>query len=323
MKNKITSIVKANMPWIILAVICVIFSFFSKNFFTLRNIINILNQNAYVIVCAIGITFTMMSGQLDLSVGYQMSLIGIVISLLCRDHGFGTLGMVVTAIVLGIILNELNAILSIKLSIPLLMVTTATSMLFQGISFTISGSKAISGFPDSFKFIGQGSILNKQVPLAIIIMLVCAIVMEIFLTKTYRGRHVYALGGNESAARLAGIVVVKTKLMIGLIAGIFVGLSTCLLVSRVGSVTSSLGPGTEFTVITGILLGGVSVRGGNGRLSGVVAGILIMAVLGNGMQLAGLGIYLQYVVKGVIMLAAIGMDVYQLNHQKMVEDKID
>ena len=110
--------------------------------------------------------------------------------------------------------------------------------------------------------------------------------------------------------------------MIGAIAGIFVGLSTVLVVSRVGSVTSSLGPGTEFTVMTGILLGGVSVRGGNGKLSGAIAGILIMAILGNGMQLASLGVYLQYVVKGIIMLVAIGIDVYQLNHQKIVEDKV-
>ena len=110
--------------------------------------------------------------------------------------------------------------------------------------------------------------------------------------------------------------------MIGAIAGAFVGLSAAMLVARVGTAQSGVGPGTEFTVITGILLGGVSVRGGEGRISGVVAGILIMAILGNGMQLAGWGVYLQYVVKGIIMLVAIGIDVYQLNHRKVVVEKI-
>ncbi len=322
MNSKVSKIIKNNMPWIILIVISIIFSFFSHNFFKMQNIINILNQNAFVIVCAIGITFIMMSGQIDLSVGYQMSLIGVTIGLLNKNYNIGTLGMIIIAIVMGLLLNELNMILSIKLNIGLLMVTTATSMLYQGISYTISGSKAVGGFPDQFKKIGQANIPGTRIPIAIIIMLVFAVVMELFLTKTYWGRHIYAMGGNEDAARLAGIEVTKTKYMIGAIAGIFVGISTVMLISRLGSVNSSSGPGTEFTVLIGILLGGVSVRGGEGRLSGVVAGILIMAILSNGMQLAGFGIYLQYVVKGIIMLAAIGIDVYQLNHQKIIDEKL-
>ncbi|MBQ6520849.1 MAG: ABC transporter permease [Anaerolineaceae bacterium] len=322
MNNKFSKIIKNNMPWIILIVISIIFSFFSHNFFKIQNIINILNQNAFVIVCAIGITFIMMSGQIDLSVGYQMSLIGVTIGLLNKNYAIGTVPMILLAIVMGVLLNELNMVLSIKLNIGLLMVTTATSMLYQGISYTISGSKAVGGFPDSFKKIGQSNIPGTNIPIAILIMLVFAVIMELFLTKTYWGRHIYAMGGNEDASRLAGIEVTKTKYMIGAIAGVFVGLSTVMLISRLGSVNSSSGPGTEFTVLIGILLGGVSVRGGEGRLSGVVAGILIMAILSNGMQLAGFGIYLQYVVKGIIMLAAIGIDVYQLNHQKIIDEKL-
>ena len=323
MDSKFSKIIKNNMPWIILIVISIIFSFFSPNFFKIQNIINILNQNAFVIVCAIGITFIMMSGQIDLSVGYQMSLIGVTIGLLNKNYNIGTLGMILTAILMGVLLNILNMTLSIKLNIGLLMVTTATSMLYQGLSFTISGSKAVGGFPDTFKKIGQANFFGTRIPIAVIIMLFFAVIMELFLTKTYWGRHIYAMGGNEDASRLAGIEVIKTKYLIGVIAGVFVGISTVMLISRLGSVNSSSGPGTEFTVLIGILLGGVSVRGGEGRLSGVVAGILIMAILSNGMQLAGFGVYLQYVVKGIIMLAAIGIDVYQLNHQKIIDEKLN
>ena len=323
MDSKFSKIIKNNMPWIILIVISIIFSFFSPNFFKIQNIINILNQNAFVIVCAIGITFIMMSGQIDLSVGYQMSLIGVTIGLLNKNFNIGTLGMILIAILMGVLLNILNMTLSIKLNIGLLMVTTATSMLYQGLSFTISGSKAVGGFPDAFKKIGQANIPGTRIPIAVIIMLFFAVIMELFLTKTYWGRHIYAMGGNEDASRLAGIEVIKTKYLIGVIAGVFVGISTVMLISRLGSVNSSSGPGTEFTVLIGILLGGVSVRGGEGRLSGVVAGILIMAILSNGMQLAGFGVYLQYVVKGIIMLAAIGIDVYQLNHQKIIDEKLN
>ena len=323
MDSKFSKIIKNNMPWIILIVISIIFSFFSPNFFKIQNIINILNQNAFVIVCAIGITFIMMSGQIDLSVGYQMSLIGVTIGLLNKNYNIGTIGMILIAILMGVLLNILNMTLSIKLNIGLLMVTTATSMLYQGLSFTISGSKAVGGFPDLFKKIGQANFFGTRIPIAVIIMLFFAVIMELFLTKTYWGRHIYAMGGNEDASRLAGIEVIKTKYLIGVIAGVFVGISTVMLISRLGSVNSSSGPGTEFTVLIGILLGGVSVRGGEGRLSGVVAGILIMAILSNGMQLAGFGVYLQYVVKGIIMLAAIGIDVYQLNHQKIIDEKLN
>ena len=323
MDSKFSKIIKNNMPWIILIVISIIFSFFSPNFFKIQNIINILNQNAFVIVCAIGITFIMMSGQIDLSVGYQMSLIGVTIGLLNKNYNIGTIGMILIAILMGVLLNILNMTLSIKLNIGLLMVTTATSMLYQGLSFTISGSKAVGGFPDTFKKIGQENFFGTRIPIAVIIMLFFAVIMELFLTKTYWGRHIYAMGGNEDASRLAGIEVIKTKYLIGVIAGVFVGISTVMLISRLGSVNSSSGPGTEFTVLIGILLGGVSVRGGEGRLSGVVAGILIMAILSNGMQLAGFGVYLQYVVKGIIMLAAIGIDVYQLNHQKIIDEKLN
>lgn len=322
MKEKLEKLVRNNMPWIILVVVSVVFSFFSKNFFTIRNIVNILNQNAYVIICSIGITFIMMAGQLDLSVGYQMSLIGVLVAKLIVNENVNLSPVALTfiGIGLGIVFSELNMFLAIKLNISLLMVTVATSMFYQGISYTVSGSRNISKFPAEFKFIGQGTIGN--VPFPVLLMFVLVIVMSLFLTRTYWGRYIYALGGNEASARLAGINVNGVKYLIGGLAGAFVGLSSVMLIARVGSAASSTGPGTEFTVITGILLGGVSVRGGEGRLSGVLAGILIMAILGNGMQLAGFGVYPQYIVKGIIMLIAIGIDVFQYSHRKIVVEDL-
>ena len=322
MKEKAAKIVRNNMPWIILIVVSVIFSFFSKNFFTVRNIVNILNQNAYIIVCSIGITFIMMAGQLDLSVGYQMSLIGVLIAKLIVSEtvNLSPVALVLIAMLLGILLSELNMFLSIKLKVSLLMVTVATSMFYEGISYTVSGSKTISKFPAEFKFIGQGYI--GSIPFAVLLMAVLVIIMSWFLVRTYWGRYIYALGGNEAASMLAGIHVNGVKYLIGGLAGAFVGLSSVMLIARVGSAASSTGPGTELTVITGILLGGVSVRGGEGRLSGVVAGLLIMAILGNGMQLAGFGVYPQYIIKGIIMVIAIGIDVFQYNHRKIVVDEI-
>jgi len=152
-------------------------------------------------------------------------------------------------------------------------------------------------------------------------MVILFLVMSFVLNKTYFGRNVYALGGNPEAARLAGININKMRYMIAAIEGVFIGIGVILLIGRLGSAVSTMGVGTEFTVMTGIFLGGVSMRGGEGKLSGVFAGILCIALLTNGMQLAGINIYFQYVVRGVILLAAIGYDVYQMIRRNNMKKK--
>ncbi|MDR1192739.1 MAG: ABC transporter permease [Peptococcaceae bacterium] len=310
-------ILQSNMPWLILAVLCVVFSFFTDHFFSLRNIVNILNQNSYVIIAAMGISLIMMSGSLDLSTGYQMSMVGVVSGLLLTRLALPVPLVIFLAILLGIAMNMANALLVHRMNLTLLMVTVGTMNIYQGLSYTISDSMVISGFPAAFKFLGQGYI--GPVPFPIILTAILFVIMNIFLTRTYMGRYVYALGGNAEASRLAGINVLGVKLMIAGITGAFVALSTLMLISRLGTAQSSVGPGTEFTVITGVLVGGVSIRGGEGRLSGVVAGILIMAILSNGMQMANMGVYAQFIVKGAIMLLAIGFDVFQMKRRQLAQ----
>lgn len=316
-KFKVSEFVNQRLPWIILVLLICIFSIFSPTFLSISNLTNILNQNSYVLIASYGIALVMMSGQLDLSVGYEMSIIGVTSAMLMTEFHVPTVAVILYAMGLGILICLLNTFLAMKLKLGLMMVSIAAMNIFQGLSYTITESKTYIGFSDSFKFLGQGSV--GPVPFAIILALVLFIVMSFFLNKTYMGRYVYALGGNEEASRLAGINVTGVKLMIAALEGLFVGLATVMLISRIGSAQSAIGPGTEFTVITGVLLGGVSVRGGEGRLSGVAGGILIMAVLSNGMQMVGLGTYAQYMVKGAIMLIAIGIDVYQMNRKAKVK----
>jgi len=131
------------------------------------------------------------------------------------------------------------------------------------------------------------------------------------LNKTYFGRYVYALGGNVEAATLAGVNVKKNYYIIYIISGIFVSLGTIVLISRTGSSASSMGPGTEFTIIAGGILGGISLTGGTGKMSHIVLGVTILTILSNGMQLMQLGIYPQYIAKGLVLIIAIGIDTYQ------------
>jgi len=317
-KNKAMSFVRQNMAWFILLVVMIIFTITTDNFLTYNNLMNILMQNAYIVIAATGVSLILMSGQVDISIGYQMALCSVICAKMIAKMGVPVVPACLLTIAIAVFCNVLNCILSIKLGISRFYVAIGTQTVYQGLSYIISNSLTISGFPDSFKFLGQGYIGSVSFP--VIIMFILLIVMSFVLNRTYFGRYVYALGGNPEAARLAGINVKKVNLMISAICGVMVGLASLVLIARLGSSHATMGPGTEFTVLTGSLLGGVSIRGGEGKLSGVFAGLIIIAILANGMQLAGLGIYYQYVAKGIIMLAAIGFDVYQLNKRNQARN---
>ena len=319
-KFDIGKLISDNVAWFVLLILVIFFGIFSENFFSLRNIMNLLSQNAYLLIASIGITFVMMSSGMDLSVGYVMSTMGVVGAKLLVDVGLPSWLVIILMIVITVAIELLNTWLSIKLNLQLLVVTIATMTIFQGATYIISESKTINNLPDSFKFWGQ-KYLFGIIPVSVILMVVLFLVMSFVLNKTYFGRNVYALGGNQEAARLAGININKMRYMIAAIEGVFIGIGVVLLIGRLGSAVSTMGVGTEFTVMTGIFLGGVSMRGGEGKLSGVFAGILCIALLTNGMQLAGINIYYQYVVRGVILLAAIGYDVYQMSRRNNMKKK--
>lgn len=307
----INKLIKDNTAWVILLGLVIIFSILSDNFLSYNNIVNILTQYAYVIIAMYGVIFYMLSGAIDLSVGYQLSVIGILTGTLLTKTSVPVPLVILIAVLCGALMGLLNGALSIALKIPMMMVTLGTMTCYQGISYVISNSKTLSGFDPSFKVIGQYQLFGV-LPLPIIILVVLFFAVSFILNRTYFGRYVYALGGNEDAAHLSGINVTQMRLIIAGIAGAFVGLASVILTARLGSANSSNGPGTEFNVITGILLGGVSMRGGEGKLSGALAGVLILSLISNGMQLAGFGMYAQYIVKGAIMLVAIGFDVFQV-----------
>ncbi len=314
--KQIKSVLAKNISWVILVALCLVFYLYSPMFISYQNIINILSQNAYVVIAGLGIALIMLSGAMDLSVGYMMSCCIIICAKLSLGWGLPDGLSIIITIIAAMLFCLLNTVLSIKLKLPLLIASLGTMTIYQGLSFIISDSRSFRGFSEGFKLWGQGKI--GGFPFPIILMLVLFLIVNFVLKHTYFGRYIYALGGNEDAAWLAGINVTKYRIIISLIAGFFIGLGSIVLVSRMGTAQSTLGPGTEFTIITGILLGGVSIQGGAGKLSGVLAGILIVSILSNGMQLAGFDTYYQYVIKGIIMLLAIGFDVFLRNRRATV-----
>ncbi|WP_159952471.1 ABC transporter permease [Rhizobium sp. 18065] len=286
-----------------------LFSFLSPYFLTLQNLTNIFVQNSYVIIAAVGLSFVMISGGMDLSIGYQMSVVGVVTAVCMMWLSLPVPLAIAVGIGCGILMGFINGFASIMLKVHSLIVTLGTLTVFQGASYIVSQQSAIINLPPSFKFIGQGYIAHT-IPVSVLLMLASVAIASFILNITSAGRMIYAIGGNEDAAYLSGIPVTKVKVFVYALCSFFVAIAAIVLFARSGSAASSTGPGTEFTCMTAAVLGGISFKGGEGKMWGLVTGVLILGVLANGMQLVGLNTYAQYIVKGLVLLAAVGFDTY-------------
>lgn len=305
--------VRKYTPLMILIGLLILFSFISPNFMTPYNLLILIRQVSFAAISAVGMMFVMIGGAIDLSLGSQIVLTNVALSILMVDYKIPPIAAIPTILVMGTALGALNGFLSIKLKIHPLIITLGTASIFKGVGYIIAQSRNIMGFPDSFRWFGQGYI--GPIPVPIVIMIIVALTGSFILTKTYFGRYVFALGGNEEAARLAGVNIDGMKVLLFAICGFISGITSVLLLSRVFAGQTSTGQGLEFDCLTAALLGGVSFKGGEGTVFGLITGILIIGVLNNAMQLASFPDFSQNVVKGAVLLAAVGFDVYQKNRK--------
>ena len=294
---------------IVLVLVGIFFSIAAPNFFTLRNLTNIFVQNSYLIIATIGIAMIMISSGADLSVSYQIGLVSIVAGKTLTQMGLPTVVGIILGILTGILLGFINGFCTVKLKVHPMVTTMATMTIYQGIAFVISNSETYFNFPEAFKAIGQGYI--GPIPICSIIMVICVIIGYIMLTKTYFGRYIYSLGGNEEAARLSGVNVKLVRVLAFVISGVFVAIAALVVTARTGSASAGIATDAMFTCFTACVLGGISFNGGGGNVLNVVLSVFILGMLANGMQMMGLSIYAQYVAKGVLLIAAIAYDNYQ------------
>jgi ribose/xylose/arabinose/galactoside ABC-type transport system permease subunit len=295
---------------LVLIGLVVFFSMVTPYFLTWSNLTNIFVQQSYVVIAAVGLSFVMISGGMDLSIGFQMSLIGVTTAALHMWYSVPLPMAIISGLVLGVVLGLSNGLASITLKVHPLIITLGTMTVFQGISYIVSRQSVILNLPVQFKFFGQGYVFGF-LPFSVILMITTITIAGFILNFTYFGRFIYAIGGNEEATRLAGINIKAVKLGVFAICGFFVAVASLVLFGRAGSAASSTGPGTEFSAITAAFLGGISFKGGEGKIWGLVTGVFILGILGNGMQLIGMGTYSQYIVRGFVLLAAVGFDEYQ------------
>lgn len=290
---------------ILLVILVAVFSVLSPNFLNFHNIRNILLQNAHTAVVSIAVGIIMISGGTDLSIGYEIALAAIV-SAMMMESGLPVILAILAAIGITVVCSMFNESMSILLKGHTMVITLGTMSAYQGLAYIISDAKNFHNLPDEFLLIGQGKIAGV-IPINIVLMLILFVISAIVLEKTHAGKKLYAVGDNPEAARLAGINVARVKIGAFALAGVLVGIAAVMLTSRTGNATATTGTGLEFTGITAAVLGGVSLKGGEGKLWQVVIATYILGILSNGMQLIGLGTYPQYIAKCIVMLLAIGI----------------
>lgn len=290
---------------IFLIVLFVVLSFSSPYFFTIGNLTTVLRQVAVVGIITVSMTMIILTGGIDLSVGSMLGLCAVILAKLMVQGTNMILAIIITLVV-GTILGLFNGFLINEINISPLISTLGTMTIFSGSTYILTGGEGIFGFPSQFSFIGQGYVWNVPVP---IIILVFVYAFGFFvLNNTRYGRYLYGIGANEKASILSGVNVKKVKYIAYAMSGLLSSLASVVMLSRVNSALPNLGSGLEFDVVTAVVLGGISVNGGEGKLQGVVIGLLIIAILSNGMVLLGVGNYFQTVVKGLVLLIAVGID---------------
>ncbi|MGI4977577.1 MAG: ABC transporter permease [Janthinobacterium lividum] len=289
-------------PLVGLVVVCIVMAFSSDTFLSAGNVTNILRQVSINAIIAIGMTLVILTGGIDLSVGAVMALSGTLMAGLMAGHLPGALA-ILACLGVGLGFGLANGAFVAYGKMPPIIVTLATMGIARGLALIYTGGYPISGLPPWMRFFGAGSIAGVQTP--IVVMAVLYALAWVLLERTPFGRHVYAIGGNETATRLSGVRVSPAKLAVYGLSGLASALAAVVLTSRLMSGQPGAGEGFELDAIAAVVLGGTAIAGGRGSLVGTLLGALLLGVLNNGLNMVGVNPYVQTVVKGGIILLAI------------------
>lgn len=313
MKDKVVYQLKDKAIWVVLAILVITFTIANPRFVSPNNLFTMLRQVSYYGIASIGMTFVILLGDIDLATGSIITFVNILCAYLMVNMGMNMWLAILLTLAVSTLIGTLNGFMVSTIGIPALIATFATQTAFKGLALILCGGLPINGFTPDFKIIGQGYV--SVVPVPVILMIICFALGSFILTKTYFGRYFYAVGGNVDAAKLSGIRVGRIKYLVFSLSGFFAGLAGLVILSRTNSGMSNAGDGYEFEVITCVVLGGVSVTGGYGKISGVVAGTFIIGALKSGMVLMNINSYLQNIILGVVLALAVGFDCIQKKRQ--------
>ena len=290
----------------ILLVMVVFFALFAKGFLSFTNIINIIRQVAIVGIAAFGQAFVLLIGGIDLSIGSIIGLSGVTAAILIRDFSLNVPVAVLCGVLAGTLVGLINGLIVARLNIPPIIATLGTYTIVRGISNLVAGGMSVFGMPAAYKVLGTGYF--SVFPIPVVVMIAVLLALYLVLNHMPFGRYVYAIGNNSKSARISGINIPRIKQLVFIISGTVAGIAGVILSSRLDSGQAVPITNFEMDVITAVVLGGISITGGKGRIMGVVIGVLIIGVLQNGLILKNVLFYSQMVIKGPILLLAIGLD---------------
>ena len=306
--SKPSEVLRRFSVFIILLTICLIFALTSSNFLTASNLLNVALQTSIIAIVAIGMTFTILTAGIDLSVGSLMALSGALAAGLAVRQGLGTYGGIGLALLAGLVMGVVNGLLIIKGGMPPFVATLATMAVGRGLTLVYTQGRPIAGIEKDFIFWGTGRLLSIPVP--VILMAILTLIAFVVLRHTHFGLYVYATGGNEETTRLAGVSPNWIKLAVYAISGFTAALGGVLLTARLWSAQPNAAVGWELDAIAAPVLGGVSLFGGAGSIGGTLVGAFIIGVLSNGLNLLGIPSYYQQVIKGVVSILAVMLDLF-------------
>jgi ribose transport system permease protein len=293
-----------------LIAILVFFSFASPYFFTTSNLIGILMAATVTGILALGTTFVIVSGGIDLSIGTGMILCGVMTGVFLTHWGWPVWLGVIGAILFGGLIGFVNGVNVSVLGLPPFIATLGMMLVTAGLALVISGTKPIyfKEHPDFQLLMNYSVIPGARFPLGVAVFLVLTVVAALVLGKTIVGRYAFSIGSNEAATALSGVNIVRWKISIYTLSGLFVGLAGVLAASRLSSAQPVGGQGLELEAIAAVVIGGTSLQGGRGSIAGTVVGSLIVAVLTNGLRVTAVPQEWQSVVVGCVILVAVYVD---------------
>ncbi len=292
------------LPFFTLVALFIILSIASPNFLTSTNLSSVVRQTAVINIMALGMTVIIIAGGIDLSVGSILALAGLLGAMTMEKHGIGW--GIVAGMLVGMLCGFANGLMITSLRISPFIVTLGTMGIYRGFALIISKGLPVHEIPPSFSYLGEGTLLG--VPFVLWILLLCAVVTHIILEHTRHGRYAFSIGSNPDAAFYAGVPVKFHTIVVYAGAGLLTGLSGMIEVSRLMTGQPTGGQGYELTAIAAVVIGGGSLRGGEGSVLGTLVGAFIMGLLANGSDLLGTNPYWQQVIIGAVIILAVAFD---------------
>lgn len=299
---------------LVFLILFVLLTVITNTFFTSRNLINVLKQVSINGIISVGMMCVLLTGGIDLSVGSIVALSGIVATTFAHPGEYPVIVPIILGVLAGAACGVVNGTLVAFLNLPAFIATLGMLSVASGVALVLSKGRPISNLSEQFRYIGGGSILG--LPILIYILAAVFLIGYLILSWTKFGRYLYAIGGNEEAAKASGLSVARIKLFVYMISGICAGLAGTVLASRINAGQPNSGEGYELDAIAAVVIGGTSLNGGIGKVSGTILGVLIVGGINNGMDLLNISSYYQKIVKGSIIVLAVLLDRITKNKNK-------